>query len=151
MYAVPNDTKLLVFTVNHLMFTRPGDRERFELFLSERTGIPCVVLNKEIFASYDDERADFFITPYPKEEDNSSSESEHTENQVDDPCPVLDKQPNNKRDDGNNHLGDCGPRCPDRSPCLHFLKGFFFFASLVLKGLAFFILGALVSHFLIPG
>lgn len=128
MFLVPKDTQLLVFTINFADTITPEKIAGLEARLTQKTGIPCVVLDQNL--RHGEDGVDFHIC-------NEDPSLEQTQNESDEPRPVFDKQPEQECDDGDNYLGDRSPRCPLRSTFLRFLKGFILLTAGVVLGLPF--------------
>lgn len=126
MFAVPKDTKLLAFTINFADTITPERIAGLEARLTQKTGIPCVVLDQIL--RHGEDGADFLTC-------DKDPSLEQAQNEADEARPVLNKQPEYECDDGGNYLGDRSPRRPLRSTFLRFLKGFILLAAGVVLGL----------------
>lgn len=131
MFAVPKDTKLLIFTLPLDFSGDPKKMEPFEHMLTQRTGIPCVVLEGTYSGKFLG-GCDFEIRwDLPKEAKEPVEKS----------GIVLDKKPKDECAQGDSSLHDRDPVHTFRGMGLSSLK------FQILPFLTFF-LGLLSAHFL---
>jgi len=102
MFAVPKDTQLLIFFVPDLTTGQSGVK-KLEERLTEKTGIPCIVLPKWVWDR--DPKSDFEL--------KSASPKEPKE-PIDHPDLVLHQEADDKGRDGDDRLDDRDMKHPLR-------------------------------------